>query len=81
MAQLQPPRLPDPQGDITVRYLLDLLRALRLFFAQLVAVRSVEASSLSLNIDTLPTQVDLPALRSGDVYRDTSAGDVLRVKP
>lgn len=29
---------------------------------------------------SLPTQVDLPNLRAGDVYYDTSAGNVLKVK-
>ncbi len=81
MAQLQPPRLPDPPAEVTPRYVVDLLRVLRLFFTQLVAVRRVEASTLNLNIAALPTQADLPALRSGDVYRDTAAGDVLKVKP
>jgi hypothetical protein len=28
----------------------------------------------------LPTQADLANLRSGDVYRDTTAGNVLKIK-
>jgi hypothetical protein len=30
---------------------------------------------------SLPNQTELAALRSGDVYVDTSAGNVLKVKP
>jgi hypothetical protein len=30
--------------------------------------------------DSLPTQASLATLRAGDVYRDTTAGNVLKVK-
>ena len=39
------------------------------------------ASTLNINIDTLPTEAALATLRSGDVYRDTTASNVLKIKP
>jgi hypothetical protein len=75
-----PPRLPDPTGTVTPAYMAGLLRTLRLFFVQLSAVRPAAVTSLNIDIDTLPTQADLADLRRGDVYRDTSAGDVLKIK-
>ena len=41
----------------------------------------VNAATLNINTATLPTQTSLSTLRSGDVYVDTSAGNVLKVKP
>ena len=32
-------------------------------------------------VSSLPTQADLSNLRSGDIYYDTSAGNVLKIKP
>jgi len=32
-------------------------------------------------VSSLPTQADLSNLRSGDVYYDTSANNVLKIKP
>jgi hypothetical protein len=42
-------------------------------------------ATLNLNIETLPTDADLPNLRLGDVYRDTQDGvqdgsQMLRIK-
>lgn len=39
------------------------------------------ASTLNININTLPTEASLATLRSGDVYRDTTASNVLKIKP
>lgn len=75
------PRLPDPPETYQARYINELLRALRQFFETITAVRPINATTLNLDIQRLPTQADLPNLRSGDVYRDTSAGDVLKIKP
>jgi hypothetical protein len=57
-----------------------VLNVLYLFFQQINAVQPVNAASLNFDLNTLPTQADLAALRQGDVYRDTSAGNVLKVK-
>jgi hypothetical protein len=42
-------------------------------------------ATLNLNLETLPTEADLPNLRLGDVYRDTQDGvqatsQMLRIK-
>jgi hypothetical protein len=57
-----------------------VLNVLYLFFQQINAVQPVNAASLNFDLNTLPTQADLATLRQGDVYRDTSAGNVLKVK-
>jgi hypothetical protein len=54
---------------------------LTLFFRQLCGISAVNAAWLNININSLPTQADLATLRSGDVYRDTAAGNVLKIKP
>jgi hypothetical protein len=51
-----------------------------LFFQQIDAVQPINIAKLNINIDTLPTQADLANLRVGDVYRDTAASNVLKVK-
>jgi hypothetical protein len=56
-----------------------LTNVLRLYFNQLDVPGPLAGSSINLNINTLPTQVDLANLRSGDVYRDT-ATNALKIK-
>jgi hypothetical protein len=54
-----------------------------LFFNQLSNPGDIGGATLNLNIGTLPTEADLPSLRIGDVYRDTTTGatsQVLRIK-
>jgi hypothetical protein len=83
-SNVKPPRLPDPGPAFDGgqrSYLSDLLRTLRLYFEASSTDQDISATKLRLNIDRLPTQADLAALRSGDVYRDTGAGDVLKIKP
>ena len=41
---------------------------------------SVVDRATGLRIVSLPTQADLSNLRVGDLYRDTSAGDVIKIK-
>ena len=41
---------------------------------------SVVDRATGLRIASLPTQADLSNLRVGDLYRDTSAGDVIKIK-
>jgi len=76
-----PPRLPDPPSDYSDRYMFDLIRTITLHFRTLSAIGPLTGATLNLNIDTLPTEADLADLRSGDVYVDTTAGNVLKVKP
>ena len=77
---MQPPRLHAPPVEYDSGYFNQLLNVLRLYFNTQAAVQPVQATALNLDVDRLPTQADLPNLRRGDVYRDTTAGDVLKIK-
>jgi hypothetical protein len=62
-----------------------LNNALRLFFNQISTPGPLAGASMNFNINTLPTEADLPNLRIGDVYRDTQDGvqvnsQMLRIK-
>ena len=76
----QYPNLPVAPKEYEQGYLEQLTNVLRLYFAQLDNPGFSAASGLNLNIDKLPTQTSLATLRVGDVYRDTTAGNVLKVK-
>ena len=78
---LNPPRLPLPPAEWAPEYQAAFNKELQVFFRQLSAAYAANIGSLNININSLPTQADLAALRSGDVYRDTTAGQVLKVKP
>jgi len=87
MAELnvRPPNLPLATDEYDRRYQDQLNNILRLFFAQLNNPGDMGGTSLNLNLDTLPTEADLPTLRLGDVYRDTQDGvqdtsQMLRIK-
>jgi hypothetical protein len=74
------PNLPIAPLEYDKIYFEQLTNMLRLYFAQLDNPGFSAASGLNLNIDSLPTQTSLADLRVGDVYRDTTAGNVLKVK-
>ena len=78
MAELnvRPPNLPLAPEEYQRFYQDQLNNILRLFFAQLNNPGDMGGTSLNLNIATLPTDVDFPVLRIGDVYRDTVNGTV-----
>ena len=78
--QFSPPRLPAASDEYDPVYMSGMLNILNLFFQRLNSVQPISIASLNINIGTLPTQADLANLRSGDVYRDTSASNVLKVK-
>jgi len=87
MAELNvtPPNLPLAPSEYERRYQDQLNNVLRLFFAQLSNPGDMGGATLNLNLDTLPTEADLPNLRLGDVYRDTQDGvqansQMLRIK-
>ena len=75
-----PPRLPSPPEQYSVAYFNDMLRTLRLFFTASSAVQPLNVATFNIDVGTLPTEAELATLRSGDVYRDTTAGDVLKIK-
>ena len=87
MAELNatPPSLPLPPDEYDRRYFDQLTNILRLYFNQLNNPGDMGGATLNLNLDTLPTEADLPNLRLGDVYRDTQDGyqvnsQMLRIK-
>ena len=80
-----PPNLPLAPDKYERGYQDQLNNILRLFFNQLSSPGNVGAATLNLNLNTLPTDADLPNLRLGDVYRDTQDGvqansQMLRIK-
>ncbi len=87
MAELnvRPPNLPLASDEYDRQYQDQLNNVLRLFFAQLSNPGNMGGATLNLNLNTLPTDADLPTLRLGDVYRDTQDGvqdtsQMLRIK-
>lgn len=74
-----PPVLPQAPVEYDQRYTDQLNRALTLFFNQLSGVVPVTAATLNIDINLLPTQANLTTMRLGDVYRDTTAGNVLKI--
>lgn len=77
---MTPPSLPLPPNNYDVTYFLRLISTLSLYFNSLGAVRPLSVSKLNIDLATLPTEADVANLRTGDVYRDSTAGNVLKVK-
>lgn len=75
-----PPNLPVPAEKFDAGYVNQLLNVLRLWFNLQNSVQVLNLSGLNLDLATLPTEAALATLRSGDVYRDTTAGNVLKIK-
>lgn len=83
MFRKPPPNLNDPPPaavGYSREYFSQLLRTFRLYFQATDAVQHVNIASLNIDLNTLPTEADLADLRDGDVYVDTTASDVLKVK-
>lgn len=90
------PRLPNATLEYDPTMINQLLNILRLYFSQLDNTGPMSASSQFNGTDvvsglsfpptgntttpSLPTQADLANLRVGDIYYDTSASNVLKVK-
>jgi hypothetical protein len=74
------PNLPLAPVEYERSYMDKLTNVLRLYFNQLDTPGPLAGASINLNINTLPTQADLANLRVGDVYRDTTAGNALKIK-
>jgi hypothetical protein len=80
-----PPNLPLAPDQYERRYQDQVNNVLRLYFNQLNNPGDMGGATLNLDLDTLPTEADLPNLRLGDVYRDTQDGvqatrQMLRIK-
>lgn len=89
------PRLPAATQEYDPVFINQLTNVLRLYFNQLDNAGPMTASTQFNGTDivaglsffptagatpSLPTQADLASLRVGDIYYDTSASNVLKVK-
>lgn len=79
--QTTPPNLPVAPIEYDRTYQDELNKIFRMFFVELCKVGPSNISRLNIGIATLPTEADLANLRSGDVYRDTTDNNALRIKP
>ena len=77
---VSPPRPTSAPVEYDQGFMAQMQNILNLFFQQVNAVQPINIAKLNIDLNTLPTQANLATLRSGDVYRDTSAGNVLKVK-
>lgn len=83
------PRLPVAPVEYDQRFMDEFIRILRLYFSQLDNTGPLQGTTLNLStlnqttglpVIAIPTQVSLATLRVGDVYYDTTAGNVLKIK-
>jgi hypothetical protein len=77
---VSPPRPTSAPKEYDQSFMAQMQNILNLFFLQVNAVQPINIAKLNIDLNTLPTQANLATLRPGDVYRDTSAGNVLKVK-
>lgn len=75
-----PPNLPLAPDEYTRQYQDQLNNVLRLYFNLLAAPQAFAVLGLNIDVARMPTQADVATLRAGDVYGDTTAGNVLKVK-
>lgn len=80
MNETPPPRLPTPPNEYNRMYMDVFVRTVTTFFTRLTAVGLIKGANVNLDLGTLPTEADVATLRTGDVYRDTTAGNVLKIK-
>ena len=80
LAQRNPPNLPLPPAVYDQQYMNLLTNAIRLFFNNINSIQPISIAGLNIDLNTLPTEATLATLRVGDVYRDTAAGNVLKIK-
>lgn len=75
-----PPNLPRAPEAYDAAFMAGFANVLRLWFEAQNAVQQISVAGLNIDTGTLPTQASLATLRVGDVYRDSTAGNVLKVK-
>ena len=80
MFNTAPPNLPDAPREYEQGALARILLVLRLYFNNLNAVQNINIKTLNIDVNNLPTEADVANLRSGDVYRDSTASNVLKIK-
>jgi len=75
-----PPNLPLAPEEYQRQYQEQLNNVLRLYFNLLAAPQPFAVLGLNFDVERMPTEADVATLRAGDVYRDTTADNVLKVK-
>ena len=75
-----PPRPASAPQEYDPAFMAQMQNILNLFFQQVNAVQPINIAKLNIDLTTLPTEAALSTLRKGDVYRDSTAGNVLKVK-
>jgi hypothetical protein len=80
LKNVAPPNLPLAPGEYEREYQDQLNNVLRLYFTLISSPQNFAVLGLNFDVARMPTQADLATLRSGDVYRDTTASNVLKVK-
>lgn len=78
---IRPPTVGVAPATYSRPFFDSLLNELRAFFDRVNRPYPHNASTLNIDIGTLPTEADIATLRSGDVYRDTTASNVLKIVP
>jgi hypothetical protein len=83
------PRLPIAPIEYDQRFMDEFIRILRLYFNQLDNTGPLQGTTLNLStlnqttnlpVIAIPTQASVATLRTGDIYYDTTAGNVLKIK-
>jgi hypothetical protein len=77
---VSPPRPTSAPEQYDQGFMAQMQNILNLFFQQVNAVQPINIAKLNIDLATLPTEAALTTLRKGDVYRDTTAGNALKVK-
>ena len=88
-SNVTPPRLPQAPVEYNQLFMTQLLQSFNLYFQQLNNDGPLKGTTLNLstinqitgqNQVLLPSQTSLANLRTGDVYYDTTASNVLKIK-
>lgn len=80
MLKTSPPALPMAPEQYSRHHMNQLMNVFYLFFQNLNAVQPLNLSTVNFDLNTLPTEADLADLRLGDIYRDTTADNAIKVK-
>ena len=75
-----PPALPNAPAEYDDAYMNVLVNAIRLFFNNINSVQELSLAGILFDLRTLPTEADIATKRAGTLYRDSTAGNVLKVK-
>jgi hypothetical protein len=78
---VRPPILGQAPAEYERSFFDKVVSELRSYFERSNVPYPHNASTLNINLSTLATEADIATLRPGDVYRDTTASNVLKIIP